>query len=154
VNREMSQPQQPLKQLRDKMNYSDVIQNQLLTFQQALLKSGNDVDSQREVEEAIKGLIHLIPDSWKDEQFEEDYEKAIEEYEEDVRPKYGGVRLDKETCKKLGLPITQKVERIDWYKAFQACINLLDRRGLLSKTQWIEQLEELIEDEFAETDLQ
>jgi len=150
----MSQPQQPLKQLRDKMNYSDVIQNQLLTFQQALLKSGSDVDSQREVEEAIKGLIHLIPDSWKDEQFKEDYEKATEEYEEDVRPKYGGVRLDKETCKKLGLPITQKVERIDWYKAFQACINLLDRRGLLSKTQWIEQLEELIEDEFAETDLQ
>jgi len=150
----MSQPQQPLKQLRDKMNYSDVIQNQLLTFQQALLKSGSDVDSQREVEEAIKGLIHLIPDSWKDKQFKEDYEKATEEYEKDVRPKYGGVRLDKETCKKLGLPITQKAERIDWYKAFQACINLLDRRGLLSKTQWIEQLEELIEDEFAETDLQ
>jgi len=150
----MSQPQQPLKQLRDKMNYSDVIQNQLLTFQQALLKSGSDVDSQREVEEAIKGLIHLIPDSWKDKQFKEDYEKAIETIEEDIRPTWGGIKVDIEICRELGLPISIKIERIDWYKAFQACINLLDRRGLLSKTQWIEQLEELIEDEFAETDLQ
>ncbi|MGQ9624803.1 MAG: hypothetical protein ACUVT9_05470 [Candidatus Bathycorpusculaceae bacterium] len=148
------QSQTPLKQLRDKMNYTDVIQNQLLTFQQALLKTGDDKESQREVEEAIKGLIHLVPDSWKDDQFKKDYAKAVEEIDEDVRPVYGGVRLSNETCETLGLPTTKRTSRIDWYKAFQCCINLLDRRGLLSKTQWIEQLEELLEDESTETDLQ
>jgi len=150
----MSQLEQPLKQLRDRVNFTDVIQNQLVTFQQALLESAEDIENQREVEEAVKGLIHLIPDTWKDEQFKKDYEEAIEEIEEDIRPSFGGVKVSEEVCKELGLPTTRKIQRIDWYKAFQACINLLDRRGLLSRIQWIEQLEELVEEnEFAETDL-
>jgi len=59
--------------LKDRLNFPYLLANQILTFQKAIL---NLEFSEREIREAIEGLVHLIPQAWKDEQFGKDMKKA------------------------------------------------------------------------------
>lgn len=124
--------------LRDRLNYPYLIAKQIETFQQAILNFDLSPD---EISEAIEGFIHMIPASWRDDQFNEDMEEATLETEVDVRPSFAGVKIDIKTCIELGYPVTVKSQESDYYKLFWACINLLDRRGMLSKRRFTEKMD-------------
>lgn len=117
--------------LKDRLNFPYILANQILTFQKAILALDY---SDREIEESIKGFIHLIPEAWKDDQFNKDLKEANSKRQVDKRPLVrAGVHMDEATCKELGIPAIVEEDKIDYYKVFQACMNLLNRKGLISK---------------------
>lgn len=108
--------------LKDKLNFPYLLANQILTFQRSIL---NLEFSEREIKESIAGFVHLIPENWKDEDWGKEIKAAKIIQEVDVRKEWCGL--------KIGKPIIEKHESFDYYKMFQACINLLERRGMISK---------------------
>jgi hypothetical protein len=125
--------------VKDRLNFPYLLANQILTFQQSLIVEG---DTEYRSQEALKGLVNMIPVAWKDPQFHEELEKAVKKVKIDNRPVVvKGIRMNEETCKKLGVKPYTIEKEVDYYKLFQACMNLLNRRGLLSKLHRIEVLE-------------
>jgi len=51
------------------------------------------------------------------------------------------VRLSEELCLELGVPSYVEETEVNYFQYFQACINLLQRRGLLTKIHRVEMLE-------------
>ncbi|MHA1829050.1 MAG: hypothetical protein ACTSX6_10445 [Candidatus Heimdallarchaeaceae archaeon] len=121
--------------IKDRINFPYILANQILTFQRSLLKVEA---SEQEILESIEGLIHLIPEEWKDDEFRKDLENARIATVKDNRPRWCGFPLDEEICKLRGIEPFTKEERRDPYKLLQAVINLLHRRGMLSKKLWTE----------------
>lgn len=115
---------------RDRLNFPFLIASQILTFQRAIL---NLEFSAEEIREAVEGLVHLIPTKWKDQAFDDDLNKARIELTEDIRPRFCGIPASMEYCRKRHMPTLRIVRTFDYYEVFQACMNLLDRRGLLSR---------------------
>jgi len=136
--------------LKDRLNFSYLLANQILTFQKAIL---NLEFSEREIREAIEGFVHLIPKNWKDDQWKEEIEAAKIKKKIDVRPEFCGVKPSLEYCKENGVPIFKEKETFDYYKMFQACINLLDRKKMLSRVMRIEELEGIDFESVAETEI-
>lgn len=152
----MSEQQQEAQlTLKDRLNMPYLIANQILTFQKSLLAVEN---SEREITEAIKGLVNMIPSSWKDETFKKDIEAARIKRKVDVRPDWCGLKASKAFCEEHKIQHEKEEEVDDWYRAFQACMNLLARLGMLSKVTRVEELESLdidnaIENEILEGDV-
>jgi len=67
--------------------------------------------------------------------------KAQIKNEIDVRPSFCGVQPSVEYCNQNGITPFKEEKTFDYYKMFQACINLLDRKKMLSKVVRIEELE-------------
>jgi len=67
-------------------------------------------------------------------------EKATIKRKIDIRPKFCGLSATLETCKKLKIEPFKEVTTFDYYDLFQACINLLDRRGLTSRRTFTEKM--------------
>lgn len=84
------------------------------------------------------GLKNLLPTRWEDEQFKKDIGEAVTKIKLDVRPKFAGVRMDRELCEKKGIEVEQEVDVLDYFKVLKACIDLLDRLGMLSKREYTE----------------
>ena len=82
----------------------------------------------------------MIPESWKDEKFNEDTKEARIILKIDVRPRFCGQLATPEVCEELGIPTFKEVTTFDYYDLFQACINLLERRGLLSRKSFTEKM--------------
>lgn len=136
--------------LKDRLNFPYLLANQILTFQKAIL---NLEFSEREIREAIESFVHLIPEDWKDQKFEDEIKKAKTVKKTDVRPVVaGGIRMSEETCKELEIPDYKEEEVFDYYKMFQACINLLNRRKMLSKVNPVEQIDFIELEHIAETE--
>lgn len=128
----------PSLTIKDKVNFPYILANQMLTFQKAIL---NQEFSEREIREAVNGFVELIPDSWKDEDWKSDLEKAKVIEKKDVRPVVAGtIRMSKEVCSRLGIPVFNEEETYDSYKLFHSCVNLLDRRGMISKVTKIDKV--------------
>lgn len=124
--------------LKDRLNYPYLLANQILTFQKALL---TQEFSEKQVKETIRGLVRLIPESWHDNQFKKDVEDATKTEKIDMRPLVAGrIRVSEQVCKELGIVAFKEVESFNHYEVFQACINLLDRRGLTSRRTFIEKM--------------
>ena len=123
--------------IRDRLHYTWLLQEQVRTFQKSVL---NVNFSRRELEEAIRGLVAMIPDIWKDNdaQWKTDYDKATKEVEVDCRLSFAGVKMSVELCKKKDLPITKKIKVTDYFVVLQAVFNKLFRMGMLSKREWQE----------------
>lgn len=123
----------------------------MLTFQKSILAGEY---SEEEIRKSIEAFVCVIPDIWKDAKFKEEWKAAKITESKDVRPLVvANVRMNEETCEKLGLPITKDTEVFDYYKLFQACINLLERKNLLTKIFRIEELEGLDLDNLDEATL-
>jgi len=123
--------------IRDRLHYTWLLQEQVRTFQKSVL----NIDYIRtQLEDAIRGLVAMIPDIWKDtdDQWKLDYGKATTEIIVDIRPSFAGVKMSKELCKKLKKPMTKKQKVIDYFQVLQAVFNKLFRMGMLSKREWIE----------------
>jgi len=123
--------------LKDRLNFPYLLANQILTFQRALLALEF---SEREIRETIEGFVHMIPETWKDDGFKKDTQDAKITRKIDIRPKFCGQSATIEVCEQLGFPIFKEVKTFDYYDLFQAVINLLERRGLMSRRSFTEKM--------------
>ena len=134
----MKENEAPLT-LKDRVDFPYILANQMLTFQKALLA---EEFSEREIQETILGFVHVIPDTWKDNEFRKELEVAEKKVKVDKRPfVVPSVRLSEELCLELGVPSYVEETEVNYFQYFQACINLLQRRGLLTKIHRVEMLE-------------
>lgn len=123
--------------IRDRLHYTWLLQEQVRTFQKSVV----NIDFGRtQLEDAIKGLVAMIPDIWKekDEEWKADYGKATKEVIVDIRPSFALVKMSKELCRKKGIKMTKKVKITDYFIVLQAVFNKLFRMGMLSKREWTE----------------
>jgi hypothetical protein len=134
----MSETEIPNLTIRDKLNVPYLLASQILTVQKAVL---NTEFSKEEIREAVMGLLALIPDNWRDEEFEDELEEAKVTIKIDVRPMWCGVRGSLEYCKEAGIEPYEYKTSFGSFKVFHACINLLQRRGLMSQFTRIEKTE-------------
>ena len=123
--------------IRDRLHYTWLLQEQVRTFQKSVL---NVNFSRRELEEAIRGLVAMIPDIWKenDDQWKADYAKATVEVQVDVRQSFSGVKMSFRRCKEKGIEPYKMVKQTDYFVVLQAVFNKLFRMGMLSKREWQE----------------
>lgn len=121
--------------LRDRINYTYLLAEQIVTFQKAILNMDLSED---EINEAIDGLVNMIPKSWRDSKFRRDIRKATSKTKIDVRPTFCGLKASVKYCIDNGIAVFVEQEERDYKKLFQACINLFDRRKLLTKRVYTE----------------
>lgn len=128
---------EPSLTIGDRINYPYLLANQI----QALINiQKKEAFEEEEIQVPINSLLHLIPNYLRDEAFEKELEEAKITETVDLRPSFGGVSLDDKVCEELGLPVSEKKEKDDPYKILLAIMNLLQRRKMLLRTQWIEEI--------------
>ena len=75
----------------------------------------------------VHRLLWTIPDSWRDDEFEEDLENTTETVEYTTPVMNCGIPIDPEV-----IPGAREVmEETDYRKVFNACMNLFQRRNML-----------------------
>lgn len=116
--------------LTERINYSYVILQQIRIVDTTYL-TGDEYTIQL----AIQGLYDNIPESWHDDKFREDVEAAKKIVKIDKRPRFCNIPASLETCKELGIEPFEMKETNDYSKMYRACINLLDRLGILMRKQ-------------------
>ena len=126
--------------LKDRINFPYILANQILSFQKA--SASIDYDEQQ-VQDIIKGFVHALPTTWKDKAFTDQIKDASKEREIDNRPKFCGISASKIFCEIHKIEVTKKVTIIDYYKVYQACMDLLDRMKMLSNIHRVEELEDI-----------
>ncbi len=124
--------------IRDKLNYPFIVAYYMIGAA-ILIKEALEEDPELNI---IKGyvqwLINLIPDQWKDKQFKEELKAAQVKVTEDIRPIICGLPVSLAYCKKHDIPTFRETIKYKPELLNQALINLLNRRGLLSKVKWKE----------------
>ena len=129
----MSDVQEASLMLGDRINWPYILGNGVLKFQESIIKVEGE-QSEQQVREAALSLFNSIPDAWvkADDKFREDLKEATEEVEVDARPVWCGVRV--------GPKKVRVEEKINPYRMYHACVNVFQRRGLLSKTIYTEKI--------------
>lgn len=122
-------------QIRDKLPYNYLLSQMILTFQKAIL---NIEYSAEELREAVEGFVNMIPRAWRDEDFSKDLEAAVINIQTSSRPVFNEVPASDEYCKRKRIQTTMLVQSFDYFKVFNAVINLLNRRHMLLKQQYKE----------------
>jgi len=122
-------------ELKDRLPYQLILQKKLEKLSEFI--SNSDRPS-KDIQSGILDFLTDIPDSWKDEAFENEMKKVINEKIIDIRPIYAGSKLSIEYCKKHGIPLTKKIRTINYFSLKNAIINLLDRLNLLIRKEKIE----------------
>lgn len=125
--------------VRERIDYPFLIANQILNIQRVIIKDSYDP---AEIRDAVETLIAMIPLSWRetDDYFMKDIQSSIKKITVDIRPVFGGVQASPEICAKMGWSTTRIDEETDHFKAFNAVINLLDRKRMLTRRNWIEKV--------------
>jgi len=120
-------------------------QNQLLFYTcLTIMKAMMNVNySEEQIHELVKFEIGCIPDAQRDEQFMEEINAARYMVLVDVRTSFCGTKASLEYCKRKGLPTFVREWRPDNYKLNHAVFNLLNRLGMLSKSQQKQMIETL-----------
>lgn len=118
--------------MRDRLPINFILTNALITIQKSIL---NIRYSSEEIREAIQGFVAMIPDELKDQEFNDEVEKAKLLIPVDARPVFCGVPANVKYCERKGIPPIQHVESFDFFKVLHACFNLLMRRHMLLKMQ-------------------
>ena len=121
--------------IKDRINHPYILANQILTIQKAILNLEN---STQITQEAVEGLIHTIPDSWKDEDYKKELGEAYKEEDIDIRPQFCGNKATLAFCQKHKIETTKKRKTLQYWQGLQACVNLLDRRGMVSRKSYTE----------------
>jgi len=121
----------PSLTIKDKMNYPYLLAAQFLTIQKAIL---NREYSEQEKKEAVQGLVDMTPDSWKDEEWQKELKKAEVKTIIDHRQKWCCVLESVEIyMEQWGKSPFETVIEYDPNKLFHSCVNLFDRRGLITR---------------------
>ena len=116
--------------LTERINYSYVILQQIRIVDTTYLTGDED-----SIHLAIQGLHDNIPESWHDQKFREDIEAAKVTRKIDVRPRFCGVPPSEEYCKDNDITVFKEEIGFQYNKMYRACINLLDRLGILMRKQ-------------------
>lgn len=121
--------------LGDRINWPYILGMTILKVDETIVRKEGS-QSEQQVRESVLAVYDKIPDAWvkTDKQWKKDIDEAIKEIDVDVRPVWGGIKLSEEYCRNNGIPITEKKEKIDPHKLLHACVNVFQRRSLLSKT--------------------
>ncbi len=119
--------------LGDRINWPFILGTSVLNFFNSVVKMEGE-QSEQEVREAAITMYNSIPSQWvkADDQFRAELKEAIKEREVDARREWCG--------KKIGKLKTKQEEYIDPYKLYHSCVNVFQRRGLLSKTIFTEKI--------------
>jgi len=136
--------------LKDRLNFPYLLANQILTYQKAIL---NMEYSEGEIREAIDGFVHMIPQEWKDDDFKKEMEKAEITIKIDMRPSFCGISASEKFCEAHKITSFKEKKTFDHRKVFQACMNLLYRKKMLSKIVRVEELESIDLDTIEESSL-
>ena len=88
-----------------------------------------------EITESMLGLIAMIPDELRDQQFIDELNTAKQEIMIDVRPKFCEVKASIKHCRRKGIPSFIKSVKINPFIIYHAVFNLLMRKNMLLKTQ-------------------
>lgn len=91
--------------------------------------------SAEEIGESILGLVAMVPDELRDDQFYDELENAKQEIVVDVRPEFCQVKASLEYCERKGIPAFQKIQHINYFEMYHAVFNLLMRKHMLLKIQ-------------------
>ena len=117
--------------LTERINYSYVMLEQIRIVDTTYLTG-----DENQINLAIQGLYDNIPESWHDDKFRDDVEKAKVIKKIDLRPVVvGHIRLDESVCKELGIESYRQEVTFNYSAMYRACINLLDRLGILMRKQ-------------------
>lgn len=136
----MSNPQEEQGlMLGDRINWPYILGMSILKVDEAIVREeGNQ--SEQQVREAVLSVYNKIPDAWveNDVKWKEDIAEAIITKKIDDRPLWCGIRV--------GKPKWKKEEVINPHRLLRACVNVFQRRSLLSKTIFQEQIVPVPED--------
>lgn len=116
--------------IKDRMNHPFLLANAIFIFQHTTTDQTNQESVVREI---VMALYDIIPDMWEDPEFTRDIERAKTQQTMDARPDFCGQKATPEWCQTHGIPAAQTVVIYNHHLIMKACINLLDRRGLLTK---------------------
>jgi len=95
--------------------------------------------------EFVHRLWACIPNSWQlqDGKFQDEIEEAIQDVQYETPATWCGVVISTDVMASK----VETVQEVDWSKVLSACIDLLDRRGLLLEA---DRMEIMTEEEFDE----
>jgi hypothetical protein len=116
--------------IRDRMNHPFLLANGIYVFQHTTTDQTN---LESVVRETVMALYDIIPDMWEDAEFQKDIDRAKTQQTADVRPDFCGQQATAEWCQAHGIAARQVVTVYNHHLIMKACINLLDRRGMLTK---------------------
>ncbi len=126
--------------IKDKIPLNQLLFYTFLSVNKAIL---NIKYSEGEIYEIIRAEIAMIPDEDRDEQFLEEIRASRYLVLVDVRPEFCMTKASVEYCKRKGIPSFVREWRPDNFALHHAVFNLLNRLGMLSKTQKKQMLESL-----------
>jgi len=147
---------------RERLNFIKTIENNLEKFINVVT---NPDMSNKEIQKTILSMLVLLPDTMKDADFLMELKTVVKVSHVDIRPSRGRTKLSVKYCKENKIPITKEIKHINYFRLFNAIINLLDRRQMLIKKEKLEvtsgkrllkelkELEELEKDEEDEEEL-
>ena len=122
-------------ELKERLNYPEILQNGMLD-QKAVLKES--VFSMDTLNMMILHLFYDIPSSWYDKKFGKEIKGVISKKIVKNKVYHAGVELDEEYMKENNIPLTKEEKRIDYFRLKLAIINLLDRLNMLVRKDKIE----------------
>jgi len=114
--------------ITEKLDYKTLLIHALRTVETSILSGETFI-----IESSIWTLYNLIPSTWHDEPFKKAIEKCYFTEKVDVRPESCGVPANMEYCEENGIPIFKEEKRIEYFKMLNACVNLLERLGVLMR---------------------
>jgi hypothetical protein len=129
----MSDQQEQGLILGDRINFPYILANSILKFHEAIGQPEGS-QSEQEVRERALLLFNSLPDAWiiRDKELSYDLSHVHEEIETDGRREFMG--------RKIGKPKIRVEKLLQPYRLYNSCINVFQRRGLLSKTVYSENL--------------
>lgn len=122
-------------ELKDRLNYTQIIEGTIKSLKIALINPKTEFKT---IQQLMLDFLTDIPDSWKDEDFQEEMKKVMKIRKIDVRPSFAGQKRSVESCKKLNISIIKEIKEINYFTLKNAIINLLDRRQMLIRREKIE----------------
>lgn len=121
--------------IRDRVDWPYLISYAINTLFLVMRKPDtNEYDTTR----VVNYIDSLIPEAIKDNEYKIEIKNNSKTINIDKRPKFGGVKMNIEFCKKLGLPIYEEDIQIKPEIKFNIIINLLNRLGIITKKEYVE----------------
>jgi len=118
--------------MRDRLPINFIYTNAIITIQKSIL---NIQYSSEEIKEAVQGFVAMIPDTLKDDQFNDEIDAARRFVIVDSRPQFCGVVASAEYCQRKGIVMATRTETFDYFQVLHSCFNLLMRKHMLLKYQ-------------------
>jgi len=122
-------------EFRDRLRYNDILE---LKLKSLASKISNPRKDMRVIQSMLLDLLTDIPDSWKDDEFEEEMKHVMKKRKVDVRPTFGNAKISMNVCIENKIPIFREIREINYFRLKNAIINLFDRRQMLIRKEKIE----------------